>query len=254
MILITGASSGIGEAVARRFAQAGRALLLVARREARLRALAEELRARPGVEVVTAAVDVSDRQAVEGFAVRHAAELARVEVLVNNAGLARGIEPIQSGDPAGWDEMIDTNVKGLLYVTRAVLPALIARGRGHVVNLGSVAGSWSYPKGNVYSATKFAVRGLTESLRLDLHGSGVRVTEIAPGMVETEFSEVRLGDAARAKAVYAGMTPLTADDVADAVQWAVERPARVNIQAIVIYPTDQASTTLVHRRSESPQG
>jgi 3-hydroxy acid dehydrogenase / malonic semialdehyde reductase len=186
---------------------------------------------------------------VEALARADSGLLARVRVLVNNAGLARGLGTIQEGDPRDWDEMIDTNIKGLLYVTHAVLPHFRRAGAGHVVNLGSAAGYWPYAKGNVYSATKFAVRALTESMRLDLLGAGIRVTEIAPGMVETEFSEVRLGgDKERAKAVYAGMTPLTADDVAEAVVWSVERPPHMNVQSMVLYPTDQASTSAVHRR------
>jgi 3-hydroxy acid dehydrogenase / malonic semialdehyde reductase len=249
MIFITGASAGIGEACARKFAARGQDLLLSARRLERVEKLARELAARHGVEVHARKLDVSDAGAVEALARADSGLLARVRVLVNNAGLARGLGTIQEGDPRDWDEMIDTNIKGLLYVTHAVLPHFRRAGAGHVVNLGSAAGYWPYAKGNVYSATKFAVRALTESMRLDLLGAGIRVTEIAPGMVETEFSEVRLGgDKERAKAVYAGMTPLTADDVAEAVVWSVERPPHMNVQSMVLYPTDQASTSAVHRR------
>jgi serine 3-dehydrogenase len=248
MILITGASSGIGAACARAFAQEKRGLVLVARRLERLEELKREIQARWAVEVEVFALDVGDREAVERFARERAELLGRVTTLVNNAGLAKGMGSIDRGDPADWDEMIDTNIKGLLYLTRAILPRLRERGDGHVINLGSVAGHWVYPNGNVYCATKHAVRALTEGLRMDLNGTGVRVTEISPGMVETEFSQVRLGDAERAKAVYAGMIPLTPEDIAESIVWCANRPARVNIQELVIYPTDQASPTLVTRR------
>lgn len=250
LVLITGASAGIGEACARAFAAEGRPVWLVARRKDRLAALARELTRKYRVTVETDALDVSDRSAVAAWSKRRAKALASVEVLVNNAGLARGRGPMQEGRPEDWDEMIDTNVKGALYVLHAVIPGMHARGSGHIVNLGSVAGRWAYPGGNVYGATKAALRMVSESLRLDLHGSGVRVTEIAPGMVETEFSQVRFrGDEARARAVYAGFKPLTPADVADAIVWAVGRPGHVNIQEIVLYPTAQASVTMVQRRS-----
>ena len=248
MILITGASSGIGEACARVFAEQHRSLILVARRRERLESLTQDLSKKHGVEVVALELDVSDRAAVESFSNRHSDLLDRVEILVNNAGLAQGMDFLQDAQLDDWDQMIDTNLKGLLYVTHALLPRMKARGRGHVVNLGSVAGHSVYPKGGVYCATKHAVRALTEALRLDLNGSGLRVTEISPGMVETEFSQVRLGDAQKAKAVYAGMTPLTARDIAESIAWCVNRPSHVNIQELVIYPTDQASPTLVSRK------
>ncbi len=170
-------------------------------------------------------------------------------MLVNNAGLGRGLEKAQDGNPSDWDEMVDTNVKGLLYVTRAVVPGMVARGRGHVVNIGSVAGHEVYPGGAVYCATKHAVGAITRGLRMDLLGTGVRVSTVDPGMVETEFSIVRFGgDRERAGRVYAGMTPLVADDIADAVLWCATRPPHVNVDEVVIKPTDQASATLVHRR------
>lgn len=249
MILITGASSGIGEACARAYAATGRSLFLLARRGERLGKLAEELKRKHGTEIVFREVDVRSRERVARLAIEDAALLERVEVLINNAGLARGIELLHQGDPADWDEMIDTNVKGTLYVTKAVLPFMLGKNRGHVVNLGSVAGHWNYKGGNVYCATKHAVRALTESLRLDLNGTPIRVTEISPGMVETEFSEVRLRDKDKAEAVYQGMTPLRPEDIAETVLWATQRPAHVNIQEIVIYPTDQASVSVVHRGS-----
>jgi len=247
MILITGASSGIGEACAREFASRGRSLLLLARRRERLELLAHELRQTHGVEVHAFALDLRDRQAVQSWAEAHPGLIHRIEVLINNAGLARGMSAVQEGSEADWDEMIDTNLRGVLLMLRLCLPALIAR-QGHVVQIGSVAARWVYPKGNVYCATKAAVHALSEAIRHDLMGTGVRVTEISPGMVETEFSEVRLGDAALAKAVYEGMTPLTGKDVAETVAWAVDRPRHVNIQEVVIYPTDQVAPGVLKRR------
>lgn len=244
-VFISGASSGFGMACARAFAAVGQDLVLVARRKDRLDALAKEL---SGASVSVYELDVRDRRAVEAWASREKSVLEGIEVIVNNAGLARGLSTLQEGNVDDWEAMIDTNLKGLLYVTRALLPGLIARGRGHVVNMGSTAGHWAYPSGNVYCATKHAVRALSECLRMDLHGTGVRVTEIAPGMAETEFSEVRLGDAAKARAVYAGMKPLTAEDVAEAVVWCVGRPAHVNVQELVLFPTDQSSVTMVTQR------
>ncbi|MCM2321901.1 MAG: SDR family NAD(P)-dependent oxidoreductase [Oligoflexia bacterium] len=249
MIFITGASSGIGEATARAFASRKKNLILTARRLDRIQALARELSAAYGIEAHAFALDVRDRQAVSALVESRKELFSRVTVLVNNAGLAKGLDPFHSGAIDDWELMIDTNLKGLVYVSRAVLPLMVAAGHGHIVHVGSIAGHWNYPKGNVYSATKAGVHALTESMRLDLSGTGLRVTEIAPGMVETEFSEVRLGDRDRAKAVYAGMKPLSAADVADTILWAVERPAHINIQQIVLYPTDQASPTVVHRRT-----
>ena len=249
MIFITGASSGIGAACARAFAAQGRALLLVARRAEKLTTLKAELEAKAGLEVHALSLDVRDRAAVEAFSKQYGGLLGRVSVLVNNAGLAKGMGPLDQGHLDDWDAMIDTNLKGLLYVTHALLPLMRTRGSGHIVNLGSVAGHEVYPNGNVYCATKHAVRALTQSLRMDLNGSGIRVTEISPGMVETEFSQVRLGDPAKAKAVYAGMSPLTPQDIAEAIVWRISRPARVNIQELVIYPTDQASPTVIARRN-----
>lgn len=248
MILITGASSGIGAACAEIFAEQGQELLLVARRGQRLEELAGRLgKSKCHVRVL----DVGDGRAVESFARQETELLSRVKVLVNNAGLAAGLNTIDEVGPAQWDRMIDVNVKGLLGMTHAVLPHMLARGDGHIVNLGSVAGHHVYPKGNVYCATKYAVHAISQALRVDLLGKNIRVTEISPGMVETEFSEVRLGDKDKARAVYAGMTPLTARDVAETVAWAVARPAHVNVQEIVLYPTDQAAPTLVHREVHS---
>lgn len=249
MILITGATSGIGEATAIAFAAAQRPLVLVARREEKLKTLKATLSEKYGVRVEIARLDVSKAKDVEVFAAKHSSLLSEVTVLVNNAGMAKGLEPIQEGKTENWDEMIDTNLKGLLYVTRALLPHFVKKADGHVVNVGSIAGRWIYPKGNIYCATKAAVAALTEAMRLDLHGAGVRVTNISPGMVETEFSNVRFeGDLERAKAVYRGVDVLTSEDIADAIVWSTTRPKRVNIQEMVIYPTDQASPALVIRK------
>lgn len=247
-VLITGASSGIGEACARAFAAAGRDLVLAARRVEKLQKLASELASQHSVRVETFALDVRSRKAIEDLIQKNPRVFEAVDVLINNAGLARGLDTLQDGHPEDWDAMIDTNIKGLLYVTRALLPGMIARGDGHIVNIGSVAGHWVYPKGNVYCATKYAVRALTEGLRQDVHGSGVRVTEIAPGMVQTDFSKVRFaGDETKANAVYADTVPLTPEDIAETIVWCVERPKRVNIQELVIYPTAQAAPGMVKR-------
>lgn len=249
-VLITGASAGIGAACARAFAREGARLVLAARRTERLEALAEALRAEHGTECHLVALDVREGEAVAAALGALPAEWAEVDVLVNNAGLGRGMEKLQEGVPADWDEMIDTNVKGLLYTTRALVPGMVERGRGHVVNLGSVAGHEVYPGGAVYCATKHAVDAITRGLRMDLLGTGVRVSTVDPGMVETEFSVNRFrGDEERARRVYANMTPLTPDDIADAVVWCATRPPHVNIDEIILKPTDQASATQVHRRS-----
>jgi 3-hydroxy acid dehydrogenase/malonic semialdehyde reductase len=246
-VMITGASAGIGAACARAFAGAGARLLLAARRRDRLEELAREL---GGAECHLLALDVRDGEAVAAAVDGLPAEWAEIDVLVNNAGMGRGLDKLHEGDPAGWDQMIDTNVRGLLYVTRAVLPGMVARGRGHVVNIGSVAGHEVYPGGAVYCATKHAVGAITRGMRMDVLGTGVRVSTVDPGMVETEFSVVRFdGDRERADRVYAGMTPLTAPDIADAVLWCATRPPHVNIDEIILKPTDQASAALVHRRN-----
>jgi 3-hydroxy acid dehydrogenase/malonic semialdehyde reductase len=248
-VFITGASSGIGEACARAFAAAKQNLVLAARRKDRLESLRDELVKAHSVKVEVVELDIRDHAAIDELFRARRDVLSEVDVLINNAGLARGREPIQEGKPEDWDVVIDTNLKGLLYMTRAFLPQMMARKDGHVVNLGSAAGHWTYPAGNVYSATKFAVRAITESLRMDLNGSGIRVTEVSPGMVETDFSRVRFdGDEKKAKAIYEGMTPLTAKDIAEAVLWSVQRPKHVNIQEIILFPTDQAGVGMVHRR------
>ncbi len=248
VVLVTGASSGIGAACARAFAGAGALVAVVARRAERLAALERELRALGAAAVRTIVLDVRDREAVAATIDSLEAPWREIEVLVNNAGLSRGLAGLPTGEIDDWEEMIDTNVKGLLYVDRAVVPGMVERGHGTVVHIGSIAGRQLYPGGNVYCATKHAVRALTDGLRLDVLGSGVRVTSIDPGLVETEFSEVRFhGDRERARAVYRGLTPLTADDVAEVVVFAATRPPHVDLAEVLLLPTDQASTTHVHR-------
>ncbi|MGQ0535734.1 MAG: SDR family NAD(P)-dependent oxidoreductase [Methanobacteriota archaeon] len=250
-VFITGASAGIGLATARAFAKEQAELVLVARRADALRRIVEEMRQLSGKPAHALAVDVTDPSSLAAARKAHPEQFEAVDVLVNNAGLAIGVEPLQEGDPEDWDVVLDTNVKGLLRVTRAVLPGMVARGRGHVVNVGSTAGHWVYRGGAVYCASKHAVAAITEGLRLDVHGTGVRVTEVAPGLVgDTEFSAVRLrGDAAKARAVYEGMTPLSPEDVAETIRWAVTRPSHMNVQQVVLMPTDQASVRDVHRRT-----
>lgn len=247
MILITGASSGIGQATAEVFAEKKQNLFLVARRLDRLEEIKGPLENKHGITVTVASLDVSDAAALRQFTVDQASLLRKVTVLVNNAGLAKGRGPIQEGNPDDWEVMWNTNVRGLLNFTRYLLPFFLENKAGHIVNLGSVAGRWIYPNGNVYCATKAAVHALSESMRLDLVGTPIRVTEISPGMVETEFSLVRFQDRQKAEAVYAGMTPLTPRDVAEAIEWSVSRPGRVTVQEMVIYPTDQAAPTVLHR-------
>jgi serine 3-dehydrogenase len=250
VVFITGASSGIGAACARVFAQAGAKLLLAARRLERLEKLAADLEREFASSFHLLQLDVSDRPQVESTLQSLPKDWAAIDILVNNAGLSRGLDKLHEGSIQDWEEMIDTNVKGLLYVTRAVLPGMVDRGRGHVINIGSVAGHQTYPNGNVYCATKAAVRALSEGMKLDLLGTPVRVSSVDPGMVETEFSEVRFhGDTERAEKVYQGVTPLTADDIADVVFFCATRPAHVNISEVLVMPTDQASPTLVNRRT-----
>lgn len=245
IVLITGASSGIGRATARRFSQAGARVIIAARRDDRLRQLAGELKNPCHVMKL----DVRDRIAVETAISSLPTEWQAINILVNNAGLSRGLWKLHEGHHDGWEDMIDTNVKGLLYVSRAVIPGMLKRGRGHVINIGSIAGHEVYPGGNVYCASKFAVDAITRGMRIDLVDTPVRVTTVDPGMVETEFSEVRFyGDRERAKKTYAGLTPLTGDDVADAIVWAATRPDNVQIAQIVILPKNQASVMVNFRK------
>jgi len=248
-VLITGASSGIGAACARVFAGAGARLILSARRAERLQQLAEELSKEFTCDIHLLQLNVCDRPAVEAAISHLPPQWSDIDVLINNAGLSRGLDKLHEGDFQDWEEMIDTNIKGLLYLTRYVVPGMVSRGQGHVVNIGSIAGRQTYPGGNVYCGTKAAVRAISEGLKQDLLGTPIRVSCIDPGMVETEFSEVRFhGDTERAAKVYQGLKPLTGADVADVVLFCVTRPSHVNISEVMLVPTDQASTTLVHRR------
>jgi serine 3-dehydrogenase len=250
IILITGASSGIGTACAKIFAGAGAKLILAARRLERLQQLADTLSKDFSTEIHLLQLDVRDRNAVESTISTLPSDWSNIDILINNAGLSRGLDKLHEGSFQNWEDMIDTNVKGLLYVSRYVVPGMVSRDRGHVVNLGSIAGHQTYPGGNVYCATKAAVRAISEGLKQDLLGTRVRVTSVDPGMVETEFSEVRFhGDVERAKKVYQGVMPLTADDVADVIFFCVTRSPHVNINEVVLMPVDQASATLVNRRT-----
>ncbi|MCX7937323.1 MAG: SDR family oxidoreductase [Chlorobi bacterium] len=248
--LVTGASSGIGHACAEIFAEAGSRVILLARREEKLRQIARHIEEHTGRSTLPVVCDVRDRQAVETALRALPSEWQAVDILINNAGLARGLTPIQNGSFDDWDEMIDTNIRGLLTVTRLILPGMIERGEGMIINIGSIAGRQVYPMGNVYCATKHAVRALSEAMQMDLLGTGVRVTNIDPGMVETEFSIVRFrGNTERAASVYAGMKPLTARDVAEVALFCATRPPHVSIHDVLIMPRDQASSTMVHRRT-----
>ncbi|HIK45975.1 MAG TPA: SDR family oxidoreductase [Leptolyngbyaceae cyanobacterium M65_K2018_010] len=250
-VLITGASSGIGAACARCFAQAGARLILAARRQEKLQALAHQLNDQYSTATWLLAMDVQQPEPVEAAIQSLPTPWQAIDILVNNAGLSRGLDKQYQAPRQDWEEMIDTNIKGLLYVTRAVVPGMVNRGHGHVVNVGSIAGRQTYPGGSVYCATKAAVKALSEGLKLDLLGTPIRVTNIEPGLVETEFSEVRFrGNVDRAKGVYRGMTPLTPDDIADAILFAVTRPAHVNISEIFLMPTDQSSMFHVHRQAD----
>jgi len=250
-VFITGASNGIGRSCAVAFAKAGARLILVARRKDRLDQLAHELKQDFNTETYLAKLDVRDQPAVAAFVAGLPAEWQPIDILVNNAGLSRGLDKLHEGKLDDWEEMIDTNVKGLLYVTRAVVPGMIARKRGTIIYIGSIAGHEVYPGGNVYCATKHAVDAITKGLRLDLVDTPLRVCTVDPGLVETEFSEVRfIGNKERAKKVYENITPLSPDDVADAVLFAATRPPHVQIAEIIIMPTAQASTTLVYRNSK----
>lgn len=248
LILITGASAGIGEACARRCAAEGANLVLWARRQDRLADLAGEFRKDAGLEIRIAGVDVRDREAVEAQAAEMRESSLIPDVLINNAGLASGLAPLQEGDPEDWDRMIDTNVKGLLHVSRAFLPQMIELGRGHIVNIGSTAGHQVYPRGNVYNATKFAVRALTEGMNLDVAGTPIRVSSVDPGFVHTEFSLVRFGgDRQQADAIYQGFQPLLAEDVADAIHYVINAPEHVNVFNLMLLPTAQRNIYVVDR-------
>jgi len=247
-VLITGASSGIGEATARRLASEGANLVLWARRQSLLDDLASHLTREHGVDVHTAVIDVRDRDLVNNEADALATAGIVPHVLINNAGLARGFSKLHEGDPADWDEMIDTNIKGVLNVSRAVIPHMVKLDRGHIINIGSTAGHLTYPAGNVYAGTKFFIRGLTDGMNLDLAGTSLKVSLVDPGYIETEFSVVRFrGDEDRAKQVYRGFRPLTGDDVADTIAYLVGLPDYMNITDVILMPTAQRNVYVVDR-------
>ncbi len=245
--LITGATSGIGRATARLFAENGVRLILCGRRQEKLDDLKQELSEK--TEVLTLNFDVRDRTKVFELLENLPNDFAEVDLLINNAGNAHGLDPIQSGSLDDWDAMMDINVKGLLYVTKALLPKMIERAYGHIINIGSTAGKEVYPKGNVYCASKHAVDAINQGMRMDLNGKGIRVGAINPGLVETEFSEVRFkGDTERADKVYQNYTPLRAEDIADIIWFAVTRPPHVNIAVLTVMCLDQASSTIVNKK------
>ncbi len=250
IILITGATSGIGQALAEKLAEKlgpDCYLILLARRKERLEKLSEQLKNKFSARVCLIEADVRKKNLIEKTLNELPKEFKNIDVLVNNAGLALSSDPIQKTNPDDWDVVIDTNLKGLLYMTHAVLPGMLERNSGHIVNIGSVAGHLNYPGGNIYAATKHAVRSLSQSLRMDLLGTNLRVTDIAPGAVQTEFSEVRWKDKARSDAFYAQFTPLQPEDIADAICYAISCPAHVNIAELVIYPTHQASPNHIYK-------
>jgi len=249
--LITGASSGIGEACAKQLAKLGAHLIITARRLDRLQALAKELTQQHGITCTPLQLDVRYREDVEEALHKITKQNLCIDLLINNAGLALSSDKLQDGNIDNWETMIDTNVKGLLYVTKAVLPLMLNKNSGHIINIGSIAGHGCYISGNVYCATKHAVRALTQSLRLDLLGTAIRVSEVDPGAVETEFSEVRWNDKARAKKFYEDFQPLVADDIADAVVYCATRPLHVNIAELIVFPQAQASLTELYRQDAS---
>lgn len=250
LVLITGATSGIGKATAELFAAQGVNLILCGRRQDRLLKLKSELSGKCAVH--TLCFDVCDRSATFGAIDALPESFSKIDILINNAGNAHGLAPIDSGEVADWDAMIDGNVKGLLYVTKAVLPSMLERGVGHIINIGSIAGKEVYPNGNVYCASKHAVDALSEAMRIDLVSKGIKVSVVHPGLVETEFSLVRFkGDKERAKKTYQNFKVLSAADVADVIAYMVNAPAHVNLADVMILPTAQASTTVSHKSAAS---
>lgn len=248
---ITGASSGIGKACAISLAEQGANLIISARRSNIIEKLEEEIREKFNVKVFGLKLDVKNRQEVEWAIDSLPEEWKNIDILVNNAGLAKGLSKIYEDDIDNWEEMIDTNVKGLLYITRTVVPGMVERESGHVINIGSTAGHEAYPKGHVYCATKHAVNAITKSLRIDVVDKNIRVSTVDPGAVETNFSNVRfLGDKDKAKSMYKGIIPLVAEDIADAVTFCATRPPHANIAEIIIMPTQQASAMVFHRKEE----
>ena len=249
--LITGATSGIGEACAIELAKEGAKIILTGRRSNLLEKLEEKIKSEIGVDVLSIKLNVKSSVEVEQTFIALPEEWKNIDILVNNAGLAKGMNKLFEDDIENWEEMIDTNVKGLLYVTRAIVPSMVERESGHVINIGSTAGHEAYPKGHVYCATKHAVAAITKGLRMDLVDKNIRVSTVDPGAVETNFSNVRFsGDTQKAKNVYKGLTPLVAEDVAEAVAFCATRPPHANIAEIIMMPTQQASALIFHRKEE----
>jgi len=249
IVFITGASSGIGKSCAREFAAEGSKLILTARRIDRLKILSESLKEKYNTKSIIFKLDVMDNKNVQRVVSEFPEEWQSVDILINNAGLSQGLAKVQDGLLEDWEIMLDTNVKGLLYVTREILPGMIKRGRGHIINICSIAGYQVYPRGNVYCASKYAVRALTEGMQIDVVDTPIRVSSVSPGMVETEFSLVRFKwDEEKAAKVYKGIDALTPDDVAEAVVFCTTRPAHVNINELIIMPTTQASAHVIHKR------
>jgi len=247
IVFITGASSGIGKACAEEFAEKGANLILCARRKNLIDELAEKLKEK--TKVFTIKLDVRNNNEVQKVVESLPGEWKSIDILINNAGLGRGLNKLYEDNVEGWEEMIDTNIKGLLYVTRAIVPGMVKRGKGHVINIGSIAGHEAYPGGGVYCATKHAVNAITKSLRMDVLDKGIRVSTVDPGMVETNFSNVRFyGDEERAKNTYKGLTPLTGKDIAEAVIFCATRPAHANINEIIIMPSIQASAFVTYKK------
>ena len=248
IVVITGASSGIGASCAKMFAKEGASLILAARRKEKLEAVAAELKEAYQSKIKLLEMDVSDRNSVATSISSLPESWQEVDILVNNAGLSRGIDKLQTGAIQNWEEMIDTNVKGLLYVTRSLLPRMVERNQGHIINIGSIAGHQAYTGGNVYCATKAAVKTLSQGLKMDLLGTPIRVSCVDPGTVETEFSQVRFrGDTEKAKKVYQRMNPLTPDDIAEVVVFCATRPPNVNMSEVLVLATDQSSATMINR-------
>jgi 3-hydroxy acid dehydrogenase / malonic semialdehyde reductase len=250
IVLVTGATSGIGRATAERFASAGNHIILTGRRPERLTEVSEKIEKKYQVRTLPLLLDVRDRKAVESAFSQLTEEWQHIDILINNAGLASGLDFIQDGDADDWDKMIDTNVKGLLYVSRAIIPGMILRGKGHIINIGSTAGKEVYTKGNVYCASKHAVDAITKSMRIDLLGKGIKVTQIAPGAAETEFSLVRFhGDAEKAKKVYDGFQPMTPEDIAEILYFTTTLPDHLCINDLVLTSLAQANSFYIHREN-----
>ena len=248
--LITGATSGIGRACAEKFASNNHDLIITGRRADRLSQIKSEIESKYGVQVLTGVFDIRNRDEVKDFADSLTGDW-NVEILVNNAGLAAGLDPLQEGSIDDWEQMIDTNIKGLLYITRAISPGMVARRKGHIINIGSIAGKEVYPQGNVYCATKHAVDALTKGMRIDMLPYGIKVTQIAPGLVETEFSMVRFkGDSEVATKVYQGYEPLKGEDIAEVAYYVTSLPEHVNINDLLIMPTAQANATTVFKQQD----